>query len=82
LKANSKPFKRIKSQPILFWYLYLQALLQTRYNCFLIEVRQIENLNCEGYNRELLGYGMLKTPSLSMCKLGIELMFFWTLFSL
>ena len=51
-----------KSQPILFWYLYLQALLQTRYNCFLIEVRQIENLYCEGYNRELLGYGMLKTP--------------------
>ena len=42
-----------KSQPILFWYLYLQALLQTRYNCFLIEVRQIENLNCEGYNPEL-----------------------------
>ena len=51
-----------KSQPILFWYLYLQALIQTRYNCFLIEVRQIENLNCEGYNPELLGYGMLKTP--------------------
>jgi hypothetical protein len=51
-----------KSQPILFWYLYLQALLQTRYNCFLIEVRQIENLNYERYNPELLGYGMLKTP--------------------
>jgi hypothetical protein len=51
-----------KSQPILFWYLYLQALIQTRYNCFLIEVRQIESLNYEGYNRELLGYGMLKTP--------------------
>ena len=44
-----------KSQAILFWYLYLQALLQTRYNCFLIELRQIENLNCEGYNPDFKG---------------------------
>jgi hypothetical protein len=44
-----------KSQAIWFWYFYLQALLQTMYDCFLIEVRIIENLNCEGYNPDLKG---------------------------
>jgi hypothetical protein len=44
-----------KSQAIWFWYFYLQAMLQTIYDCFLIEVRIIENLNCEGYNPDLKG---------------------------